>query len=137
MSKERRNIDKEKKSLIVEKRILDAFGNLNIEKEGNKEVAWERFSKAVDTKKQKPKTIRRIFNSFSVAASIMVLVSLSIVFFFQNFIKWSIVIKKFTINPGRGIYSAIGKILFRAFVFVYIYIKRLHTYKRVTRIKKL
>ena len=87
MIRKRRNLDEEKKkNLIKEQQVLDSFDNLKIEKEGNRNGAWERFSQSLAHTDQKPKTISRTLFYYSVAASVIVIISLS-VFYFSYYSK--------------------------------------------------
>lgn len=83
-SKRKNNSEESNKNLNVEKQVLGAFGNLKIEKEGNKEAAWQRFSESITEEKQKPGFTTQKLIYYAVAASLVLLISLSFLFFYQT-----------------------------------------------------
>jgi len=83
MSK-KENIDvNEDSNLIGEQQVLDAFNYLEMEKEGNRDAAWERFSQALAQKDQKERRLPRRIIYYSVAASFLALISISVFLFNQ------------------------------------------------------
>jgi ferric-dicitrate binding protein FerR (iron transport regulator) len=78
-----RNRDKKKEiSLNGEQQIISAFDHLALEPEGDREAAWERFTGAL-AQKEKVKKIHPERFFYYAAASFIVLVSLSVLFFVQ------------------------------------------------------
>jgi len=83
-SKRKNNNEENNKNLNVEKQVLGAFGDLKIEKEGNKEAAWQRFSETITEGKQISGLTTRKLAFYAVAASLVLVLSLSFLFFYQT-----------------------------------------------------
>jgi len=73
--------EKSKVDLIGEQKVLDAYDHLKLEPAGNGDAAWERFTAALAEKEKVKKMYPGSLFYYSAAASVIVLISLSVFLF--------------------------------------------------------